>query len=932
MSTDADLQRALELSRQTNQMDVDAGITEIPGLSAEDAQLQKAISASIQSTTPDVYQIVDRDPTKRQREEGVPAGIQNVGNTCYFNSFIQTYLFTPQICKTILSYPIQKLEGPDNKDNDTKNFMKELQRLFGNLIRTNQKWVDPSNFLKSIVDNNGNIVKIGAQEDVSEFSDLFLQRIEKALELVSPEESAAPERRKFTKQMFYNDAVEFFNATEADGAAIEQRVDSEFSNFILPVGEGYDDVHASLEGYLLDEVDYTTSSGFKTRAQTSKWIQRLPPVLMFQQSRVQFNAQKKDYEKITAPLEFPKELFMDRYSIQNRSETTKRRDIVNQWRKQLKEVEQRIAGSMNYKGKGVSLDTALECCISYLSDKDADNKSGNGIDLKPHLEFLRHCQYNESASLKALQGESQILRKNINTAYDDMNKTPYELSAVWIHSGVATTGHYWAYLRDFKNNKWRKFNDVFVSDVDEKTVFEDAIGGSSSGVSAYFLIYVSKEFAEEAAKGVDYDTLMPEYLKKEVEEANKKFTETLENFTKNTDESKVKRLAERYQNKVQQAIDYAATSNLERDLRVKSFYAFLESIGMRDQMKACSVRDHWTIVFERGIDKDLESKAFNLALQQIPEEHMRQAVELSLDPKVVQSLRTEHDKFKQVFLLVSNALTAFFDKKWTDALKALYSAKKKNETIEFEKARRTDILDLIKVFALHIKAEALKDPLEVSLINMFDDIITCVTHSFSENDPFLVHLRDAFLNEVTFQQGSFPTKIYDRLEIVGEALLNPDAKKEMPANWILPTIKDLDEDRYDTALTRTQEMFRRLKTECKDHIALVKQIDNVEHSPLDPIPESATAATSTTTTQTNTGSTVESTSTSPTDTAATSGTPVDQGRALNTSSSNVMMDISSTPTNTNTASQGTEGTPKYTEADVPPLVDDDMDVDVEVDN
>jgi hypothetical protein len=127
-------------------------------------------------------------------------------------------------------------------------------------------------------------------------------------------------------------------------------------------------------------------------------------------------------------------------------------------------------------------------------------------------------------------------------------------------------------------------------------------------------------------------------------------------------------------------------------------------------------------------------------------------------------------------------------------------------------------------------------------------------------------------------------------------------------------------------------MFRRLKTECKDHIALVKQIDNVEHSPLDPIPESATAATSTTTTQTNTGSTVESTSTSPTDTAATSGTPVDQGRALNTSSSNVMMDISSTPTNTNTASQGTEGTPKYTEADVPPLVDDDMDVDVEVDN
>lgn len=76
-----------------------------------------------------------------------------------------------------------------------------------------------------------------------------------------------------------------------------------------------------------------------------------------------------------------------------------------------------------------------------------------------------------------------------------------------------------------------------------------------------------------------------------------------------------------------------------------------------------------------------------------------------------------------------------------------------------------------------------------------------------------------------------PIAVYDRLEIVGEALLNPDVKKEMPATWILPTIKgncrssekqidantllDLDEDRYDSALTRTQEMFKRLKTECK---------------------------------------------------------------------------------------------------------------------
>jgi uncharacterized UBP type Zn finger protein len=160
-----------------------------------------------------------------------PVGIQNVGNTCYFNSFIQTYFMLPQICKEILTFPIEKIEKEKKEPlhTDTKNcthfvvhlhfnwvwlnidihslslthslthsltlslshslthslslslshspltnvlcslweVMKELQKLFGLLVKSNQKWVDPSPFLKSIVDNKGQTFKIGSQEDVS---------------------------------------------------------------------------------------------------------------------------------------------------------------------------------------------------------------------------------------------------------------------------------------------------------------------------------------------------------------------------------------------------------------------------------------------------------------------------------------------------------------------------------------------------------------------------------------------------------------------------------------------------------------------------------------------------------------------------------------------------------------------------------------------
>lgn len=45
--------------------------------------------------------------------------------------------------------------------------MRELQRLFAYLILSNQKWVDPSALLKKLLDNSGQPVNIGNQEDVS---------------------------------------------------------------------------------------------------------------------------------------------------------------------------------------------------------------------------------------------------------------------------------------------------------------------------------------------------------------------------------------------------------------------------------------------------------------------------------------------------------------------------------------------------------------------------------------------------------------------------------------------------------------------------------------------------------------------------------------------------------------------------------------------
>lgn len=41
---------------------------------------------------------------KRLRQDELPVGLKNVGNTCYFNSFIQAFFFLPNMQEKLLKH------------------------------------------------------------------------------------------------------------------------------------------------------------------------------------------------------------------------------------------------------------------------------------------------------------------------------------------------------------------------------------------------------------------------------------------------------------------------------------------------------------------------------------------------------------------------------------------------------------------------------------------------------------------------------------------------------------------------------------------------------------------------------------------------------------------------------------------------------------
>lgn len=70
----------------------------------------------------------------------------------------------------------------------------------------------------------------------------------------------------------------------------------------------------------------------------------------------------------------------------------------------------------------------------------------------------------------------------------------YRLFAVLMHSGTATGGHYFAFIKSHHGEKkWVQFNDAVVSymeqDKEGEPAFEPAFGNANSGVSAYLLMY-----------------------------------------------------------------------------------------------------------------------------------------------------------------------------------------------------------------------------------------------------------------------------------------------------------------------------------------------------------------------------------------------------------------------------------------------------------
>ena len=108
------------------------------------------------------------------------SGLKNVGNTCYFNVILQILFMNEEFRNNILSLKLpntvpQKLTN--TREDNSLIMLGYFQKLFGEMV-ARESVVDPTNVFKNVYNINNELMKIGEEQDMSEYFMLFIAYIQ----------------------------------------------------------------------------------------------------------------------------------------------------------------------------------------------------------------------------------------------------------------------------------------------------------------------------------------------------------------------------------------------------------------------------------------------------------------------------------------------------------------------------------------------------------------------------------------------------------------------------------------------------------------------------------------------------------------------------------------------------------------------------------
>jgi ubiquitin carboxyl-terminal hydrolase 14 len=475
----------------------------------------------------------DLSEAERAKLEGaIPAGLQNLGNTCYLNSTLQVLRSIPEIQETLTTYKasaggasrsqLQNLSqyglgGLGSSDDLTGSLrdlykqMSETQEGFPPIMFLNAFRTAYPQFAQKARNGQGY-----AQQDAEEAWSQIVFQLRQNLKITNGTESEKPDEA-FVDKFMAGTLISKLSPPE-EAAEKEEVVESTDSFLKLDCYiEGHQTNHLrdGILAALTSTINKQSPSLERdaTYTKTSK-ISRAPKYLTVHLNRFWWNRSAQKKAKVMRKITFPAELDVLEFCTDDlRKRLIPVRDKVREIRKDEQDVErarkrQKLAHKQEEDRKADAL--AVEAApIAKLNKKKEEAETGGKKEAESHDmdAYKTDAEYEaeREASIKAAKKELYATIDETLAADEGANKSGiYELRGVITHRGAsADSGHYTSFVKKAgkvvedpkapggkrveEDGKWWWFNDDKVSEVDYDRI--EALAGGGESDSALILLY-----------------------------------------------------------------------------------------------------------------------------------------------------------------------------------------------------------------------------------------------------------------------------------------------------------------------------------------------------------------------------------------------------------------------------------------------------------